>query len=44
LKVHGILWVLDEFVDKQLLTRSAAIQKLTDLLQINQWLPAKACA
>lgn len=43
LKVHGILWLLDEFVEPQLLTHSEANQKLNDLLEINQWLPAKAC-
>ena len=39
IKVHGILWALEEMNETQLLNIQEAINKLEMLLQINFWLP-----
>jgi predicted nucleic acid-binding protein len=43
LEVHGILWVLNEFVENELINTKTAILKLEYLMKINSWLPSKAC-
>jgi len=43
LEVHGILWVLEQFTDKDLLSPTLAIAKLTALMDINSWLPVDEC-
>lgn len=43
LKVHGILWVLEQFTVHDLLTTIKAIAKLELLMDINLWLPVEAC-
>ncbi len=43
LEVHGILWILEELVQYKLLEFGEAITHLTNLMQINQWLPQDAC-
>jgi len=43
LEVHGILWILEELVQYRLLEFEKAIEHLTKLMQINQWLPMDAC-
>ena len=42
IEVHGILWVLDEMNQAQLITSKEAIEKLETLLQLNFWLPTNA--
>jgi len=43
LEVHGILWVLEQFTTKDLLTPTKAIAKLKFLMNINLWLPTAFC-
>ncbi len=43
LEVHGILWVIDQLREFNLLTIIDAIEKLEYLMKINLWLPTKAC-
>lgn len=43
LEVHGILWILEELVQYRLLEFEDAIAHLTNLMEINQWLPIEAC-
>ena len=43
LEVHGILWVLEQFTDKDLLDTAVAITKLQLLMNVNLWLPTAAC-
>lgn len=43
LEVHGILWVLNEFAENELIDFETAILKLEYLMKVNSWLPMKAC-
>lgn len=43
IKAHGILWVFDQFILKQLITRKHALEKLKALMQFNKWLPLDEC-
>jgi predicted nucleic acid-binding protein len=43
ISVHGILWVLDELVAKNVITTKKAHEKLTSLTSINPRLPSGAC-
>ena len=43
LEVHGILWILEQFTEKELLSTTEAILKLKALMNINLWLPITAC-
>ncbi|MFK8005098.1 MAG: DUF3368 domain-containing protein [Saprospiraceae bacterium] len=42
IEVHGILWVLDEINQAQLISSQEVIEKLETLLQFNFWLPTIA--
>ena len=39
IEVHGILWVLDQFVNHEFLSPKGAIIQLNKLMMINSWLP-----
>ncbi|MFO7760144.1 MAG: hypothetical protein ACQES8_04560 [Thermodesulfobacteriota bacterium] len=41
--VHGILWVLDQLVAQEIISKREAHDKLADLLSINSRLPEAAC-
>ncbi len=41
--VHGILWVFDELVDKEIISKKQASGKLTSLLEMNGRLPVAEC-
>jgi len=43
LEVHGILWLLDRFGEKGLLTAEACVQKLSRLMNYNVRLPKEEC-
>lgn len=43
-EVHGILWVFEQLVEKQILNLSDATGKLRELMSINVWLPIGECA
>ncbi|MEM6318964.1 MAG: hypothetical protein AAF960_14925 [Bacteroidota bacterium] len=43
LEVHGILWLLDQFTQSELLTITVAIDKLELLMSVNAWLPLELC-
>lgn len=38
-KVHGIIWLFDLWVDNKILTREIAAKKMIALWKINNWLP-----
>ena len=42
-KVHGILWVFEAMMDEKLIKPKKAIEKLTELMKINTWLPMDEC-
>ncbi len=42
-EVHGILWVLEQMVDQQLLPPKEVASALQNLMLVNAWLPAKEC-
>lgn len=43
MEVHGILWLLDRFLDQSMITRNTAVNKLNDLMSWNQRMPMEAC-
>lgn len=43
IEVHGILWILDQLIDRNLLSKNEALSFLFRLMRINQWLPPKEC-
>lgn len=43
LEVHGVLWLLDECIDKKHLSHHQAHEKLTVLMNYNKRLPVKEC-
>jgi hypothetical protein len=43
LEVHGILWLLDEYINCQHLTYKQAHEKLAALMKYNKRLPIKEC-
>ncbi len=43
IEVHGILWLLDRFLEYGFLDKMTAHALLTRLIQFNQWLPREAC-
>jgi predicted nucleic acid-binding protein len=42
-EVHGILWVFETMMDEKLIKPKKAIEKLTELMKINTWLPMDDC-
>lgn len=42
-EVHGILWVFETMMAEKLLKPKRAIEKLTELMKINTWLPIDEC-
>ena len=42
-EVHGILWLFEQLMDEKLVKPKRAIDKLTELMQINTWLPKDEC-
>lgn len=42
-EVHGILWVFETMMDEKLIKPKKAIEKLTELMKINTWLPMDEC-
>lgn len=42
-EVHGILWVFEIMIDEKLIKQKKAIEKLTELMKINTWLPMDEC-
>jgi predicted nucleic acid-binding protein len=43
LEVHGILWLLESFVNGKMLSPQAAAEKLEYLMRINIYLPQEEC-
>ncbi|BCO09327.1 hypothetical protein GF1_17030 [Desulfolithobacter dissulfuricans] len=43
IRVHGILWVLDELVAEGLISKTEACEKLRQLMSTNSRLPATEC-
>lgn len=43
IEVHGALWLFDQFIEKELITRKTATQKLTYLMAYNRRLPCDEC-
>lgn len=43
IEVHGILWLFDRFIEKQLITKKKAVQKLDHLRSFNKRLPYEDC-
>lgn len=43
LKVHGVLWVFEKLIEKNIITVRMAHAKLTHLMKINNRLPKKEC-
>jgi predicted nucleic acid-binding protein len=43
IKIHGVLWIFDNLVEKGLMLPSEAHDYLHNLMKINQWLPKSAC-
>lgn len=43
LESHGILFILQEFIDKNILTQEEVKLKLHELMEFNQWLPTEIC-
>jgi hypothetical protein len=41
--VHGILWVFESMISEKLIKPKKAIEKLTELMKINTWLPMDEC-
>jgi len=42
-EVHGILWVLEQLVENEILTPGRAAEKLGELMRINKRLPLAQC-
>ncbi len=42
-EVHGILWVFESMMIEKLIKPKKAIEKLTELMGINTWLPKDEC-
>ncbi len=42
-EVHGILWVFETMMEEKLIKPKKAIEKLTELMKINTWLPMDEC-
>lgn len=42
-EVHGILWVFETMMKQKLIKPKKAIEKLTELMKINTWLPMDEC-
>ena len=42
-EVHGILWLFEQLLEEELIKPKKAIDKLTELMQINTWLPKDEC-
>jgi len=43
IRVHGILWILDQLVGQEVITKKQAHDKLSELKKINPRLPAREC-
>ena len=43
IEVHGILWIFDQLLLHSHLNHATACKLLIKLMQLNQWLPVKAC-
>lgn len=42
-EVHGILWVFETMMEENLMKPKKAIEKLSELMKINTWLPIDEC-
>jgi len=40
---HGLFWILDTFLEKELITKETAKEKLIKLMNFNKWLPIAEC-
>ncbi|WMJ74381.1 hypothetical protein RCC89_14580 [Cytophagaceae bacterium ABcell3] len=43
IEVHGILWVVDQFVEQKLISENHAHLSLSSLMKLNKRLPKKEC-
>lgn len=43
IEVHGILWIFEKLIEYHIITKNIARKKLTELLQINSYLPKEEC-
>jgi predicted nucleic acid-binding protein len=43
IEIHGILWCLDQFVDKKCISKQEACNSLKDLMNYNSRLPVENC-
>lgn len=43
IEVHGILWILDQLVEKAVIGHGAAHDSLTSIMKRNKWLPLEEC-
>jgi predicted nucleic acid-binding protein len=43
LEVHGILWIFDRFIEKEIITNSCAVSQMKSLMNYNKWLPIEDC-
>jgi predicted nucleic acid-binding protein len=41
--VHGMIWILDELVEEEIITKQEAREKLIELMGVNSRLPEKEC-
>jgi rRNA-processing protein FCF1 len=42
-EVHGILWIFEAMMTQKLIKSKVAIDKLTELMKLNTWLPIDEC-
>lgn len=42
-EVHGVLWLFDQLISQALITQAVAVEKMTELMCVNTWLPKNEC-
>lgn len=42
-EVHGVVWIFDQWVDKEIIPRNEAANLLKSLVEYNSWLPMAEC-
>ncbi len=42
-EVHGVLWLFDQLINQSIITQPIAVEKMTELMRVNTWLPKNEC-
>lgn len=42
-EVHGVLWLFEQLIEQEILSKTNAVGKMRELMLVNTWLPKQEC-